>query len=357
VKISGSLSRRTRLIAAAAGLAASALLATPGAQATATQAPAAADQATASTAASLADQLGTRTAGSYVDRATGRLVVTVTDAAAAETVRQAGAAPRLVSRSGADLGKAVAALDRSAQIAGTAWAVDPAANQVLVSVDSTVTGARLAKVKSVVSQLGGAARLETVAGTFNPAISGGNAIYGGGYRCSLGFNVRNSTYYYFLTAGHCTNLASTWYADSSRTIVLGSRAGSSFPGNDYGIVRYTGTVSHPGNVYLYNGSTRDITGAGNAYVGQYVLRSGSTTGLRSGYVTALNATVNYAEGTVTGLIRTSVCAQGGDSGGPLFAGNTALGLTSGGSGNCTTGGTTFFQPVTEPLAVYGVSVY
>jgi hypothetical protein len=30
---------------------------------------------------------------------------------------------------------------------------------------------------------------------------------------------------------------------------------------------------------------------------------------------------------------------------------------SGGSGNCTSGGTTFFQPVTEALSAYGVSVY
>ena len=52
-----------------------------------------------------------------------------------------------------------------------------------------------------------------------------------------------------------------------------------------------------------------------------------------------------------------MCAQPGDSGGPLFAGTAALGLTSGGSGNCTVGGTTFYQPVTEALAVYGVNVY
>jgi hypothetical protein len=74
-------------------------------------------------------------------------------------------------------------------------------------------------------------------------------------------------------------------------------------------------------------------------------------------VTATNATVNYAEGTVTGLIKTNVCAEGGDSGGSLFDGAKALGLTSGGSGNCSSGGTTFFQPVTEALSVYGVSVY
>jgi streptogrisin D len=81
-----------------------------------------------------------------------------------------------------------------------------------------------------------------------------------------------------------------------------------------------------GDVWLYNGSVQDITRSGNAYVNQSVRRSGSTTGLRSGTVTALNATVNYSEGSVTGLIRTTVCAEGGDSGGSLFAGSTALGL-------------------------------
>ena len=90
---------------------------------------------------------------------------------------------------------------------------------------------------------------------------------------------------------------------------------------------------------------------------QTVTRRGSTTGTRSGRVTALNATVNYAQGPVSGLIRTTVCAQPGDSGGSLYSGSTAHGLTSGGSGNCTTGGTTFFQPVVEALNVYGVSVY
>lgn len=87
-------------------------------------------------------------------------------------------------------------------------------------------------------------------------------------------------------------------------------------------------------------------------------RSGSTTGVHSGTVTGLNATVNYGGGdVVSGLIQTNVCAEPGDSGGSLFAGTKALGLTSGGSGNCSSGGTTFFQPVTEALSAYGVSVF
>jgi hypothetical protein len=99
-----------------------------------------------------------------------------------------------------------------------------------------------------------------------------------------------------------------------------------------------------------------ITGLADPEVGQRIFRSGSTSGLRQGEVTALNATVNYPEGTVTGLIETNVCAEPGDSGGPMFADGVALGLTSGGSGDCVAGGTTFFQPVTKALTELGVKL-
>jgi streptogrisin D len=259
----------------------------------------------------------------------------------------------------ADATTVTAALERDARIPGTAWATDEATGKVVVSYDSTVTGGKWTALTAVTDRFGDAVRLEAIGGRLSKYINGGTAIYGGGYRCSLGFNVRNSAgTYYFLTAGHCGNLASTWYANSSQTTVLGSRSGSSFPGNDYAIIRYTNTsISHPGTVNLYNGTSQDITSSADAYVGEAVKRSGSTTGVHSGTVSALNATVNYAEGTVYGLIKTNVCAEGGDSGGSLFDGTRALGLTSGGSGNCTFGGTTYFQPVREALSVYGVSVY
>jgi streptogrisin D len=311
------------------------------------------------TATSLAAALGDRSAGSYIDQSTGALVVTVTDTAAAAQVRATGAVPRFVSRSGADLAAVTAQLEKLVTVSGTAWAVDPMSNQVLLSLDSSVTGAKLSQVTAAVAGLGGSVRIEHVPGVFSIDINGGDAIYGGSFRCSLGFNVRSgSGTYYFLTAGHCGNAASTWYANSSHTTVLGTTSASSFPGNDYAIIRYTNTsISHPGTVDLYNGSNQDITSAATPVVGQTVRRSGSTTGVHSGSVTALNATVNYAQGTVTGLIRTTVCAEPGDSGGSLFLNTTAYGLTSGGSGNCSSGGTTFFQPVTEPLGVYGVNVY
>lgn len=278
--------------------------------------------------------------------ATGTLLIAPTSQAATPAASPAAASTVLQT------------LDRSARIPGTAWAVDPKTGQVVVSLDQSVTGTKLARITAAVSQFGSAVRTERVAGTFHKYIAGGDAIYGGQYRCSLGFNVRSGSTYYFLTAGHCGNIASTWYSNSSHTTVLGNTVGSSFPGNDYAIVQYTNSaISHPGTVDLYNGSSQDITSAANAFVGEAVKRSGSTTGVHSGTVSATNATVNYAEGTVTGLIKTNVCAEGGDSGGPLFDGSKAIGLTSGGSGNCSSGGTTYFQPVTEALSVYGVSVY
>ncbi|MFD9213056.1 S1 family peptidase [Streptomyces sp. NPDC059544] len=242
-----------------------------------------------------------------------------------------------------------------ADVAGTAWHVDKATNTLVVTADSTVSKAEIAKIKREAGANAGALRIERTPGTFSKLISGGDAVYATSWRCSLGFNVRNSAgTSYFLTAGHCTDGAGTWYANSARTTVLGPTAGSSFPGNDYGIVRYSNTsIAKPGTV----GSV-DITSAANATVGMSVTRRGSTTGTHSGTVTGLNATVNYGGGDIVyGMIRTNVCAEPGDSGGPLYSGSRAIGLTSGGSGNCSSGGTTFFQPVTEALSAYGVSVY
>ncbi|MFZ3556522.1 MULTISPECIES: S1 family peptidase [unclassified Streptomyces] len=244
---------------------------------------------------------------------------------------------------------------RSADVAGTAWAVDSKTKQVVVTVDSTVSQAEISKIKKEAGDTAGALKIERTAGTFKKLLSGGDAIYASSWRCSLGFNVRNSAgAYYFLTAGHCTDGAGTWWSNSSHTSTLGSTAGSSFPGNDYGIVKYASGVATPSGTV----GSQDITSAATPSVGTTVYRRGSTTGTHSGRVTALNATVNYGGGDiVSGLIQTTVCAEPGDSGGPLYGGTKAYGLTSGGSGNCSSGGTTFFQPVTEALSAYGVSVY
>jgi streptogrisin B len=241
------------------------------------------------------------------------------------------------------------AVDQSG-VAGIAWYVDAAASRVVVTTDSSVSSASIATLRRAAGSDAGALRLQRTTGIFNPLLSAGDAIYGGNYRCSSGFNVVSGSTYYFLTAGHCGSLVSTWYTNASHTTLIGPTVSYSFPGNDYALVRYDNTsLSHPGGFTV-----------ADAFVGESVTRKGSTTGTHSGTVTALNVTVRYSGhpgGRVSGLIQTTVCAEGGDSGGPLYDGNLALGLTSGGSGNCSTGGTTFFQPAREAANAYGVTIF
>ncbi|MBQ0904984.1 S1 family peptidase [Micromonospora sp. U21] len=235
-------------------------------------------------------------------------------------------------------------------VEGIAWHVDAASNRVVVTADNTVSRAEIAKIKQTAAAKAGAIRVERASGVFTPLLSAGDAIYGGQYRCSLGFNVVSGSTYYFLTAGHCGNVANTWYTNSSHTTLIGPTIGSSFPGNDYALVRYdNASLTHPGGYAV-----------ADAFVGESVKRTGSTTGTHSGTVTALNVSVRYVGkggGTVRGMIQTTVCAEPGDSGGPLYDGTKALGITSGGSGDCKSGGTTFYQPVREAANAYGVTVY
>ncbi len=338
--------------AGTAALVASAFL-LPTAQA-ATVTPAAAQAKALTVASHLVSNMGDRAVGSYYDASTQKLVVNVTNAADASLVRAAGAVARTVPFSTAQLNSAMATLTKQASIPGTAWEINPRTDKVLVIADPTVTGAKSTQLGKTLASLGDKVQLKHATTKFRPLIAGGDAIWGPTVRCSLGFNVSVGGSPYFLTAGHCGNAANTWSASQGGS-VAGETVDSHFPGNDFALVQYTGSGG-PSSVDLYNGSSQSITHAANATVGESVERSGSTSGLHGGSVTGLNATVNYSEGSVSGLIDTNVCAEPGDSGGALFDGSAALGLTSGGSGDCSSGGETFFQPVPAALSAEGATL-
>ncbi|MGW1052642.1 S1 family peptidase [Streptomyces sp. NPDC002521] len=312
--------------------------------------------ARAASAAALVARLGDRAAGSYYDAAARRFVVNITDSSAADQVRGTGAVPRSVRYSTTQLRGVLSTLTQRARIAGTAWAIDPRKDKVVVTVDPTVTGAKRTRLNTVVKSLGDRVVVRRAATAFKPLIAGGDAIWGSGVRCSLGFNVSVNGAPYFLTAGHCGNASSTW-SDSQGGGEVGQTVDSHFPGTDYALVQYDDSGSdHSSAVDLYDGGSQQITRAADAYVGESVQRSGSTSGVHGGTVNGLDATVNYQEGSVSGLIDTDVCAEPGDSGGALFDGDAAIGLTSGGSGDCSSGGETFFQPVPAALNAEGATL-
>ncbi|GAA0453371.1 S1 family peptidase [Streptomyces sp. NPDC046215] len=361
-------------------------------------------------AASLDPEVREKTAGWYLDGATGRMVVNVVSKDAARRVGAEGAVPRIVRNSAASLKAAARTLSSDASVPGTAWSVDPRTNKVVVTADRTVTGGRLEALTKVTDRMGGLVRVKRSPGEFRrydggaaahgPAAGdsrpgaarpggsgatapgagdgaggsgaggsgsggsgaggpvGGSAIFGAGARCSLGFNVTVQGAPAFLTAGHCGNASRSWTADQAGGVRLGSVVTSQFPGADFALVKYDDPGARPASaVGLEGGAVQQITGAAEASVGLRVQRTGSTTGLKDGTVTGLGATVNYGNGDiVNGLVQTDVCAEPGDSGGALFAGESAVGLTSGGSGDCTQGGETFFQPVTAALQATGAVI-
>jgi streptogrisin D len=337
---------RVRLLVLGLLLAVAGLLVAPaGAAATGAASPAA-------TADRLTRSLGAQSAGAYLD-ATGRLTVNVLSAGAAAQVRAAGATPKLVTRSLARLDRVKAALDTAAAPAGASWGVDLPSNTVLVTVPAGAGAGFVAKARS----FGAAVRVEHTRAVQTQAFYGGQAILHGGSRCSAGFNTRSgSGRNYVLTAGHCANLGGTWTTSSGQTI--GPVAASSFPSNDFGAIRISDPAAlDPRGGVLNGGVFQDITGAGRVAVGATACKTGSTTGTTCGPVLAYNVTVRYAEGTVYGLTRTRICTQPGDSGGAMFAGNQAQGITSGGTiGGCGGNFQSFFQPADEALSVYGLTL-
>ncbi|MFC5287447.1 alpha-lytic protease prodomain-containing protein [Actinokineospora guangxiensis] len=292
-------------------------------------------------------RLGSAYGGSWLDSTGTTLTVAVTDAKLSGAVEGQGAIAATVRHSVSTLDKAKSRLDAKAAAAPDAvpgWYVDVRANRVVVL---THAGAE-AKAKAWAAGAGLSGDVVAFeASTEDPKplidIIGGNAYTFGSGRCSIGFAVEGG----FVTAGHCGR-AGTRTSNPSGSVV-----GSSFPGNDYAWVRADAGNTPRALVNRYPG-TVPVAGSQEAPVGSSVCRSGSTTGWRCGTIQQKNASVTYPEGTITGLVRTNACAEPGDSGGSWITGDQAQGVTSGGSGNCQTGGTIYFQPLLEILQVYNL---
>lgn len=314
---------------------------------------------------SLSDRLGAAFGSSWLDSASGKLTVGTTDASTVATIRAAGAVPRLVQHSAAELNSVVTRLDSkvsSRPASVTEWYADAATNSVVVSVAGNDPAATVWAASA-----GAAVRIQQTSATPRPLwnLIGGQALYlpGGAGRCSIGFNARNSAGTRFvITAGHCVSSTGTFSGVGG---LIGPGYASVFPSQDRGLVRvaYSTAVSTPYVSRYSSGGTVTVGGATAAGVGASVCRSGSTTGWHCGTISARNTTVCYPQGCVSGLIRTNVCAEPGDSGGSLVTNGgsgarvQAQGMTSGGSGNCTSGGITYFEPVTRALSAWGLTLY
>ncbi|GAA1121693.1 S1 family peptidase [Nocardiopsis composta] len=307
-----------------------------------------------STDSELRSSLGEGYGGSWFDIESGTLTVAVTDDSAAKEVKAAGAQAEVVEYGEDDLQKLVADLNSegaelSDGIAG--WYPDVQQDTVVI----TALEGEEAAAKEFAAAAGVPADAYTVETTSEKPrlyadIVGGDPYSTGGGRCSIGFATTEG----FATAGHCgpegTQVSSQ---DGSGT---GTVTGSEFPGADMAVVQADDNWTPTPAVNDYEGGTVTVAGSEEAPEGSSICRSGSTTGWHCGTIEAKNQSVSYPEGTVNGLTQTDVCAEPGDSGGSWLSGDQAQGVTSGGSGNCSSGGTTFFQPINPILETYGATL-
>ncbi|TMQ97447.1 S1 family peptidase [Actinomadura soli] len=359
------MARKHLLLGITAGTCLAAALATPALADTASPAaqkqsaataprPAGPVGKTAAIQKNLRVSLGAEFGGAWVKNGS-QVVVATTDASTAAAIKAAGAQPKVVKYSERRLGGELAKLNRHSRSAAksvTSWYVDAESNTVVVNASSESAAKRFVKASGA-----DASAVRIVRSAEKPRLAydivGGERYWTTQYGCSVAFSVTGG----FLTAGHCGDTGET--TEGANRVAQGTFGGSSFPSDDYAWVDTNSQWTPTPKVNKYDGSYETILGATEAPVGTQVCRSGGTTSTRiwCGPIQQRNATVNYPEGTVTGLIRANVCADPGDSGGALFTqtGGQAQGITSGTSGSCNNGqdssDQTWFQPVGEVLQI------
>lgn len=311
----------------------------------------------------LRSTVGEAFAGAWLTDDGKKINIAITDEASADVVSEAGAYPTVQANSLSKLEKAMEALnkieqprsldDSNEEHSGVAtWYVDIIANKVVLEAlaSSTTKAEEMAQEAGLAESEFEVREVKELPTTFATIVGGDAYHINGNTRCSIGFSVNNG----FVTAGHCGGSGARTTTPGGE--YLGNVGGSIFPGRDMAHVPTVGgTVLSP-YIQGYGSWTPGVRGSNVAPVGASICRSGSTTGLRCGSVTQFGVTVNYPQGQVVGLTGTNACAEGGDSGGSFFAGNQAQGVTSGGSGNCQSGGNTFFQPINPILSQYGVGL-
>ncbi|WP_329519216.1 S1 family peptidase [Spirillospora sp. NBC_01491] len=165
-------------------------------------------------------------------------------------------------------------------------------------------------------------------------------------RCTVGFSVGGG----YITSGECAGAGETVIGDNG--VVQGTVQGTTFPGHGGAWVRTNSSWQPRGLVDRQDGTSVTVSGSQPAPVGSAACMSGAVSGWQCGVIQARDVTVNFPEGVLNGLIRTDICAAPGDRGAPLIADGQAQGILIATSGGCTS----FFLPVDEVLAPYGLTL-
>ncbi|WP_030345935.1 S1 family peptidase [Streptomyces californicus] len=313
--------------------------------------------------------------GAFFD-ASGDLTVNAGDTAEAAAIEKAGLEARVPARGQAELDRIKAELDRAAAdktpSGVVAWAVDLPSDTVTVKVNNERGAAAKAFIAKA-ARHGAAVKIERG----QEKLEAKAAIYPGSKMtfnntsqwCSVGYGARDSAgRQYLVTAGHCvTNTLR--YDGAAFALGYKTRYALGTRSVDMGILTINSGHSITTSVGTWgNSNPVAVRGGSRASSGAAICKSGATTGWTCGTIGSYNNTVTYVDlnggpdTVVSGLATSSVCVEGGDSGGAYISGNQAQGMTSGGPTNqkCTGGvnsrGSSYFQPLDDALRYYGLTL-
>ena len=195
------------------------------------------------------------------------------------------------------------------------------------------------KVRAVLTTL---CALTALALTPTPALAapgglvGGDTFTSGGNRCVVAFNAHNPR--------------------GTHSVITAQPCAGSL--GQAGVVAPPPLATPTATVHGSGGAPLTVHGNLEAPIGTVVCKYGPTSGWTCGTVQAKNLTVNFPSGTVTGLSRASMCSEPGDIGAPVVTtSGQAQGVVVGFSGNCGSGGFTYYQPVNQLLATYNLTLY
>jgi hypothetical protein len=278
-------------------------------------------------------------------------------------------------------------------------ALESETNAVVVRVPEGIAGGTLEQIEAVMHEVPVTVELQTLPkASFEVSASGCNEVshlcdlpVRGGERmwapwtgphgeamtegCTVGFRANGyNGDKYILTAGHCVKQESDANKETLWTWETADLAGYyhyigrtnqwHFPGRDWADIDATGswadTPPWPSEL-AYWGSTQEypVVGEASSYKGQTLCHVGMASGTSCGIVSAENVTEIYGPAeNVSGLFEVNgsgLAVEYGDSGGPIFANNIALGLVSG--CHCAShGAIMYFNDITEATAELGVDI-
>ncbi|MDQ2632101.1 MAG: trypsin-like serine protease [Actinomycetota bacterium] len=279
-------------------------------------------------------------------------------------------------------------------------AIDPTHNAITVSVPESIDPSTLAKIRRIVNTVsvkveiekrpdeafkmraaactlrnnvcdrpfrGGQQIWETAAPDPNSEVLG---------TCTAAFRANGwDGRKYVLTAGHCVKDVYTgavgWHWMASHTTLgrgsVGTTSQWHWPGKDWAKIDATGNfwdvAPWPTILGLPDWGVHDypVVGEAKSYVGQTLCHTGAGSDTSCGIVIAENVSAEYdwnGKEKVNGMFEVfgkDLCVGDGDSGGPFFANNIALGILSGGVGNqCYTW--VLFSDIMAASAELGVNI-